>query len=102
MPVARKIDSFIERSSWIRRMFEEGARLKAEHGADKVFDFSLGNPNLEPPAEFDAVIEDLLTNHGPGYARLHAQRRLSGDARGGGRLPDRRSRGSRSPQATWS
>jgi aspartate aminotransferase len=66
MPVARKIDSFIERSSWIRRMFEEGARLRAEHGADKVFDFSLGNPNLEPPAEFDAAVQDLLTNHGPG------------------------------------
>ena len=66
MPVARKIDSFIERSSWIRRMFEEGSRLRAQYGDDKVFDFSLGNPNLEPPAEFDAAVHDLLTNHGPG------------------------------------
>jgi aspartate aminotransferase len=33
-------------------MFEEGAQLKSHYGADNVFDFSLGNPNLEPPAEF--------------------------------------------------
>ncbi|NJD18483.1 MAG: pyridoxal phosphate-dependent aminotransferase [Gemmatimonadetes bacterium] len=66
MPLAKKIDGFIEHSSWIRRMFEEGARLKAEHGADKVFDFSLGNPNLEPPEEFDQVMQELLADPAPG------------------------------------
>ncbi|MBF0432321.1 MAG: pyridoxal phosphate-dependent aminotransferase, partial [Fibrobacteria bacterium] len=49
MAIAKKIETFITRSSWIRKMFEEGAKLKAEHGATNVFDFSLGNPNLEPP-----------------------------------------------------
>jgi len=48
MAVSQKIESFMEKSSWIRRMFEEGARLKQEHGAENVFDFSLGNPNLDP------------------------------------------------------
>lgn len=66
MPISAKMDSFLERSSWIRRMFEEGARLKAEHGADKVFDFSIGNPNLEPPAEFDAALRELLADTTPG------------------------------------
>jgi aspartate aminotransferase len=66
MPISVKMDSFLERSSWIRRMFEEGARLKAEHGADKVFDFSIGNPNLEPPAEFDAAMRELLADRTPG------------------------------------
>lgn len=66
MPISAKMDSFLERSSWIRRMFEEGARLKAEHGADKVFDFSLGNPNLEPPAEFDNAMRELLADKTPG------------------------------------
>ncbi len=37
-------------------MFEEGARLKRERGADKVFDFTLGNPDVEPP---DTVLEAL-------------------------------------------
>lgn len=58
MPVSIKIAEFIERSSWIRKMFEEGARLKSQHGPEKVFDFSLGNPNLEPtPAVKKALVE---------------------------------------------
>jgi aspartate aminotransferase len=47
----------MEQSSWIRRMFEEGGRLKAIHGAENVFDFSLGNPNVPPP---DIVREKLI------------------------------------------
>lgn len=47
----------MEKSSWIRKMFEEGGRLKAIHGADNVFDFSLGNPNVPPP---DIVREKLI------------------------------------------
>ena len=59
MTVAPKIQSFLERASWIRKMFEEGAQLKAKHGADNVFDFSLGNPNLEPPPRFKEVLVDI-------------------------------------------
>ena len=40
MPVAKKIAEAAQHSSWIRQMFEEGARLAATHGSDKVFDFS--------------------------------------------------------------
>lgn len=47
-------------------MFEEGARLKAKHGATKVFDFSLGNPNLEPPDEFRTALQETVMNPGPG------------------------------------
>jgi len=49
MTVASTIADQLSRSSWIRKMFEEGARLKAERGAENVFDFSLGNPEIEPP-----------------------------------------------------
>ena len=56
MIVARTIERQLERASWIRRMFEEGARLKQERGAENVFDFTLGNPDLDPPA---AVVEAL-------------------------------------------
>ena len=52
MTIAKKIEIMLSKSSWIRKMFEEGARLKAKHGADGVYDFSLGNPNLQPPEEF--------------------------------------------------
>ena len=66
MPVAKKIAQATQNSSWIRQMFEEGARLAATHGADKVFDFSIGNPNLEPPAEFKRVMHELLSDPEPG------------------------------------
>lgn len=41
-------------------MFEEGAQLKAKHGAENVFDFSLGNPNIAPPAHFKKVLIDVV------------------------------------------
>lgn len=47
----------MERASWIRKMFEEGIRLKREFGEENVFDLSLGNPVAEPPKELvDAMI----------------------------------------------
>jgi len=56
MPISKTIARQLENSSWIRRMFEEGARLKRERGADAVFDFSIGNPDVEPPT---AVLDAL-------------------------------------------
>ena len=47
-------------------MFEEGARLKAKHGAGNVYDFSLGNPNLEPPDEFKAALQQAVMTSGSG------------------------------------
>lgn len=55
----------MNQSSWIRQMFEKGARLKAEHGADNVFDFSLGNPNVPPPEAFGSTLLDVVTACGP-------------------------------------
>jgi aspartate aminotransferase len=66
MPVAKKIAEAACSSSWIRQMFEEGACLAEIHGCDKVFDFSIGNPNLEPPAEFQRVLEELAHDRTPG------------------------------------
>ncbi|MGD9041256.1 MAG: pyridoxal phosphate-dependent aminotransferase, partial [Desulfobacteraceae bacterium] len=66
MPAAKKIEAAMERSSWIRKMFEEGNARKAKYGADNVFDFSLGNPNLEPPVRFKEVLNELLNDQRPG------------------------------------
>jgi len=49
--ISREIAQNMANGSMIRKMFEEGARLKAQFGADQVYDFSIGNPDLEPPAE---------------------------------------------------
>jgi aspartate aminotransferase len=71
MTIAKKIKSSIANSSMIRKMFEEGAVMKKKYGADKVFDFSLGNPNIEPPDEFKKELINLSGKHIPlkhGYA----------------------------------
>jgi aspartate aminotransferase len=66
MTVAKKMQEFAEKSSWIRRMFEEGARMKAEFGAENVFDFSLGNPDVPPPKRFAKVLAELAECDTPG------------------------------------
>lgn len=68
MSIADAVKANLSRPSWIRRMFEAGAQMREKLGADKVFDFSLGNPDLEPPPEFikalrDAVASDELGSH---------------------------------------
>ncbi len=60
MTVAVKMGGFMKKSSWIRKMFEEGAKLKAEYGAENVYDFSLGNPNVPPPKEFGEVLKETV------------------------------------------
>lgn len=62
MTIATKIEESIVNSSWIRKMFEAGAKLRAEHGAENVFDFSIGNPNLKPPKEFQAALEKVAAD----------------------------------------
>ncbi|MBN2033241.1 MAG: pyridoxal phosphate-dependent aminotransferase [Deltaproteobacteria bacterium] len=69
MAVAKKIQISMEKSSWIRKMFEEGIARKAKLGAENVFDFSLGNPNLEPPVSFKKILNDLANDPSPA---LHA------------------------------
>lgn len=66
MPVAAKISESIEKSSWIRKMFEEGIKLKAQFGDENVFDFSLGNPDLSPPIEFHDVLKELIEKNDAG------------------------------------
>jgi len=50
MPIADKMVKMVEAASMIRKMFEEGLEMKKKFGADNVFDFSIGNPDVPPPA----------------------------------------------------
>jgi aspartate aminotransferase len=55
--------------SWIRRMFEEGTILKQKYGEENVFDLSLGNPIMEPPAKFKQELRKIDKNPVPGMHR---------------------------------
>ena len=69
MPVSERVRRFMEQGSWIRRMFEEGMVLKQRYGAENVFDLSLGNPVMEPPAEFFEELRRIANNPTPGMHR---------------------------------
>ncbi|MFZ0449036.1 MAG: pyridoxal phosphate-dependent aminotransferase [Desulfatiglandaceae bacterium] len=66
MPISEKIRASMERSSWIRKMFEEGIERKAKFGPENVFDFSLGNPDLEPPSKALDVLVEVAKDTTPG------------------------------------
>ena len=53
-------------ASVIRKMFEEGIEMKKIYGADKVYDFSLGNPDLDPPQKVVDAVKEVAqdTSHG--------------------------------------
>jgi aspartate aminotransferase len=69
MPVADAIQESMTRASWIRKMFERGAELKRIHGEENVYDFSLGNPVLEPPTAFFDMLSDLSGRRDEGLHR---------------------------------
>lgn len=62
MPIADKMGKVVEAASMIRKMFEEGIRMKEKYGADNVFDFSLGNPDVAPPDSVKKTILDLIND----------------------------------------
>lgn len=69
MLISDRVQKSMEWGSWIRRMFEEGNSLKRQFGEDKVFDLTLGNPIMEPPAEFHQELRRLVENPRPGMHR---------------------------------
>lgn len=81
--ISQKVKAIVESPSngVIRKMFEEGALLKQKFGADKVYDFSIGNPDLDPPEKVVNAVKEVATDeshlrHGympnPGYPETRA------------------------------
>ncbi len=67
MPIADRMIKMVEGMEMVKKMFEEGARLRAEHGPENVFDFSLGNPDVPPPPEFNQVLRELVNSDDLGH-----------------------------------
>ncbi|NDL67414.1 pyridoxal phosphate-dependent aminotransferase [Anaerotalea alkaliphila] len=63
--ISEQMKTLVANSSVIRAMFEEGKRLAEIHGLENVYDFSLGNPNVQPPARVKEAILDILDQEEP-------------------------------------
>lgn len=63
--ISKKMESLVDNNSVIRQMFEEGKKMAEEFGAENVFDFSIGNPNVPAPAKVSETIEHLLKEEDP-------------------------------------
>ena len=63
--ISEKMKPYVKNNSAIRMMFEEGNRLRAKYGADKVFDFSLGNPSVPAPDCVREAIIELVNETDP-------------------------------------
>ncbi|HJM83347.1 MAG TPA: pyridoxal phosphate-dependent aminotransferase [Nitrospinota bacterium] len=66
MPIAKEIAEMIEKSSWIRKMFDEGAMMKARLGDEAVCDFTLGNPFQEPSHRVINRLRELVLDDASG------------------------------------
>ena len=69
MAISKRVKGALSGASWVRRMFEVGDELKRVYGEENVYDFSLGNPNLEPPPSLKKALKELADNPVAGMHR---------------------------------
>lgn len=70
MIVSKKIKKLIDQQEgWTRKMFEEGLEMKRRYGVENVYDFSLGNPDVEPPPALMKHLVEILLDPTPGMHR---------------------------------
>ena len=63
-----QIQGMLANSSAIRKMFEAGIELKKKYGADNVYDFSLGNPDLPAPEAVGTALSEIAADSGKPFA----------------------------------
>ncbi len=66
MVVSNKMRKFAENSTWISKLFEDGAQLKADFGEEQVLDFRSEKPDVPPPAQYDEILIKAAKNNSPG------------------------------------
>ncbi|MFC1913158.1 pyridoxal phosphate-dependent aminotransferase [Chloroflexota bacterium] len=69
MSISSRVQQNLAQGGWIKKMFDEGIILKQQYGDENVFDFTLGNPVMEPPDEFHRELRKLAENPRPGMHR---------------------------------
>ena len=72
MPISKKISGYLKQGSWIRKLFEEGAQMLNDGSGLPVYDFSIGNPELEPPDKFNIVLNNIINDRVDGSHKYMA------------------------------
>ncbi len=67
--ISKEIQENLKNSSWIRKMFVEGAKMREEFGDENVYDYSLGNPYFEPPKSVIDKLKQVVNSDEPGSHR---------------------------------
>ena len=80
--ISEKMKGFVQNNSVIRAMFEEGKLMAAKFGAENVYDFSLGNPSVEPPKEITEAIVKIATEEPQGLVHGYMSNSGYEDVRG--------------------
>ena len=63
--IAKRLRESLDSSICIRDIFEEGKKLAEVYGAENIYNFSIGNPSVEPPAIVNQAMKDILDQEAP-------------------------------------
>lgn len=63
--IAKRLRESLDSSICIRDIFEEGKKLAEVYGAENIYNFSIGNPSVEPPAIVNQTMKDILDQEAP-------------------------------------
>ena len=88
--ISKRLRESLDSSICIRDIFEEGKKLAAIYGPENIFNFSIGNPSVEPPAAVNEAMKEVLdtepalklhgypANVGHPEVRAHVAKHLNG------------------------
>ncbi len=63
--ISKEMEKLLETGSVLRIMFEEGKKMAREIGPENVYDFSLGNPSVPAPPEFNEALKQVVDENDP-------------------------------------
>ena len=89
--ISKRLRESLDSSICIRDIFEEGKKLAAIYGAENIFNFTIGNPSVEPPAAVNEALKEIIdTEKAAGTARLSCKRGTSGSPQSHCKLSERK------------
>ena len=58
--ISQNMKKLIEKSAGISALFTEAKKMKEQYGAENVYDFGIGNPNVKAPESINKTAIEIL------------------------------------------